>query len=88
MMIKGCRGEGGEWFHSAFHVLLQASYLFVLERRNLFRIFFETADRYTTVPLLEPENILGKKCIFVNRKKISFGQPQKNHQHRKKILSR
>ena len=64
--MKRSRGEGAGLFHSAFHVLLRQVICICLYRywkEDFFRIFFETADRYTTGPLLEPENKFGKKVF-------------------------
>ena len=38
------------------------------KEETFFRIFFETADRYTTGPLLEPGKYFRKKYIFSKSK--------------------
>ena len=69
---KGCRGEGDEWFHSAFHVLLHASYLEVLERR-FFSFFFLKPPTVTPLDLCSSQETNFEGTVFfLNRKIISF----------------
>ena len=41
-------------------------------KKLFFVFFFETADRYTTGPLLEPEKYFRKNAFFLNRKIIGL----------------
>ena len=57
-----------EWFHSAFHVVAMVKLFVGIGKKIFFRFFFETADRYTTGPLLDSEKYFRKKIIFSKSK--------------------